>query len=176
MNPEALAKIPIVTAPVTIPEKFPDENEAVQVLEELGCVRVNKGSLHGLFTLGRYVQGAGAIPMAKGDVVVTQQYLHGAMRMLLDEMDECKKMDKADKRAMAMTTLARGLGYLASKKTEAQKLMLDLDGGKESRNSTEDSAPRVRGFTPGSEVKPSQTLINTKAVHFHNSEPPATAK
>lgn len=176
MNPnQALTKLP-PQVPVDLNEKVPTDSEAVAALRRMGCVDIGQGDIQDLRTVGIHIHGAGTIRHLRGSVTVTQQRLEGAMRMVYDEMVKAKDWKGGTARATAMVKLAQGLGYLAARKVDAQKFMLELEGGRVTPDNLGDFGPTVRAFAPGSEVKPNQTLITARDVHIHSSEPPATAK
>ena len=165
--------------PVDLDQTFPKNHEAVAALSRLGGIVVSGEEFRDLKSVGVYVHGLGAIRLAQGSVMVTQQLLNAAMKAICKELEKASEIKSPTTRCSVISKLTHSLGYLSYQKTASLNLMLNLEGGnipQDPANIGLDMTHRVKSFAAGSEVKPNQTVIMASHVHMQGSEAPSTAK
>lgn len=180
---QALVPVEIEPLPLEIPTDIPDplvtEKEATEIFKRMGLTALPSTVVGDMARLGGYLEGVGVVRTTRGQLLLTQQRLGDVLMVfhtaLVNEAKSNKKV-----RLMNMTKLGHEMAYIASKLTEAQKLMLETVGGlaRDSRGRSaailpKDTAPSARSFLPGQDVQPGggNTTIMSKEVHIHNPAP-----
>lgn len=161
--------------PIDIGEPIIGETEALKALEEHGLVNLPPGHLTSLRAIGAYIHGTGTLKTQRGGVMVNQQRLDSAMRIIHAEIVAIGASKGQKGRLNSLTRLCTTLGYLSTKLTDSQHLMMELEGGRAAIDPNTSAEATVRSFMPGQTVKPGSTLVIGKEIHMHGNgqEPPA---
>jgi hypothetical protein len=148
-----------------------------RIMQENGLSEISARGIHDLAAIGIYLHGAGVMRVQRGRSLITQQRLDQAMRLLQEELiitaqdREAKPKDRVDR----MTKLAQSIGYLSSKVSESQELMLSTDqAGRPAVTHMPQDEPTARSFSPGAIVRGAGILAVGNEIHVH-SDPPKPA-
>lgn len=178
---QALAKLEpkteVMEVPVDIPDPVVTEDEAIAALERQGHVDLDARTIRDLRDIGVFAKATGLLKIQRGRGMVNQQTLHKAMIAMQDEMDKVLHSRLKDKTAK-MTALARTIGYLSSKVTESQRMMMGIEKLSQPAGTIESEMPVNNGFRPGQTVKPAKgsTMIMARNVHIHGTQPAEAEK
>lgn len=149
-------------AAIDIPEESVTEKEAIEALRRLGIVKLPKTRLSDLAALGVFQTGVGVYKMQRGQAMVNQQRLNRIIDFLMEEaMKGGKKAPSLDE----IREVAHTVGYLTSKLTESQHLLVEMEVSR-SGGVRDEEAPKQQTFKPGEEIKP---IVVAKEVHIHQS-------
>lgn len=155
-------------AEIDLVERTVTESEAIEALKRQGIVKIPKTRLQDMVSLGIWQTGVGVFKIQRGQTLFSQQRLN----VLIDTL--VKRATKEGKEAPSteeLTEIARTAGYLTSKITESQHLLVDMEERRSGPWSGHDPEEGHRpSFGAGQEVKPGGTQIIARDVHIH-SEP-----
>lgn len=172
---QAMAKLEpkteVMEVPVEIPDPVVSEDQAISALERQGHVDLDAGTISDLRDIGVFSKATGLLKIQRGRGMVNQMTLHKAMIAMQDEMGKVLHSRLKDKTAK-MTALARTIGYLSSKLTESQRMMVGIEKLSQPAGTIESEMPMNNGFRPGQTVKPAKgsTMIMARNVHIHGNQ------
>jgi hypothetical protein len=119
MSQQALEKAP---TGVEVAEIVPEHEDGV------GHVLIGEKELRDLASLGLYVRDLGAVDLARGTLVVQQQWLKTAVQSTGDAITELgKKTKKTRNDYAAMAQLSHSLARLGAQLTKSQQLLLEIE-------------------------------------------------
>lgn len=164
---------------IELPQEVVTEEEAILALEQLGNVQMGPHSLSNMAKVGVYQTGLGVFKMQRGQALWNQARLNKAMDVLLGaivtvaETGEIKPVEgKKPRKKKAsvpegLALLTHELGFLSSKMTDSQHLMLEMEqvrpGG------VRDDEPKIQAsFKAGEEIKPGARIV-AQTVHIHEA-------
>lgn len=158
---------------VSIPDQVITDESAAEAMRSQGLIMLQKNTITDLASIGINLQGVGVMRVQRGRALVSQQRLDEASRVVYNEIIELSKDKSAKGRLAKICQLSQSLGYLASKLTESQELMLSIDGEKTGYHAMPSDEPTTKAFTPGSIVRGGGTAIMAREVHLHPAPEPA---
>lgn len=164
---------------VELPQENVTEEQAIEALQRIGHIKLPKGSLGDLAKLGIYQSNVGVFKIQRGQALLNQQRMNAVMDKLtnriLEMPDEKKPEDptakpkkKKIKTPDSLQTLAHTLGYLSSKFTESQHLMLEMETSRPGGPHDEEPSTQ-KSFGAGEDIKPGATRITAQTVHIHEA-------
>lgn len=166
-DPKDLLPVKSPPIPIDIAEPMVSDEEAEKALLECGLVRVPKKQLDNLNKLGIWLKGAGVLRNQRGEALFNQRRLDDVMQILYEHIVDINGSKRKDK-MKSILLLSEKLGYLSSKMTESQKLVVEMEGltPGSARNAAYQDEAVNKSFIPGSNVKP---MIVGKEIHIHQA-------
>lgn len=161
--PAKLPPVPIkLDAPVL-------DQEAIDAYKREGFIEMPADRVADLAKIGQHTHQTGTIRIQRGKAMVSQFRVEASMRALQAEIDRLQALPPNTKgRLKELLACTQQLGYLASKLTASQELMVLMEGGSAQITADGIADNVVQSFRPGSKVTPA---ILAKEVHIH---PPPT--
>jgi len=159
--------LPVAT---DIPDPIVADEEAWHIFKRFGLSNISRQSMNDMARLGIYVKGIGVLRNQRGSAVLTQQRL-GTIMETLGRAVELEWKGKRRGKMETIAKLAQSFGYLVSKMTESQRLLIEMEGGFTAPvRKAESAGPMVQSFMPGQDVQPNSTMVLSREVHIHNCE------
>lgn len=168
-DPKDLVSFKPPEVPVDIAEPAVTSQEAVEVLKSFGLTRITKDQLSGLARVGIYLKSEGVLREQRGGALLNQSRLDETMQVLHELIMDAHTSKRRNKLAEVIR-LSEKLGYLSTKFTESQRLMIEMEGltPHQRREAVQQDEAVNMSFIPGQDVKP---MIVSKEVHIHNAAP-----
>ena len=130
----------------------PDKN-GKQNLAQGGLMVLAGETVRDLKEVGIFVEGIGVMKTASGGAIINQRFMLVAQQKLAEKL-MAKKVSQR-----SVIQLARTMGFVGSKITEAQSFLAKLEGFKDGKG--EDDKPRTPSFPPGGNIVPAvQPQVN----------------
>lgn len=148
------------------------DNELNELLVRQGLGRITAQNIRDMATLGIYVSGAGITRTQKGACFATMSRLDFFVDAMVGQAQA--ELGKKKPSASKIQSLGRTAAYIASKHTEAQKLLLEMNGGRAViPTQGEDVLPENQAFGLGEIITASTTVnhIHAENVQINGSVP-----
>lgn len=167
LSKQVVDKAKSLEVSVDLTDKVVTDEEAEEIMKANGLAVVQKNNITKLAQLGIYLHGVGVMRMQRGRALMSQERLDQASAILFRKMNEVANDPEAKGQVQKLTALAQSLGYLATKITQSQEVMMLMEGqGKPAIPPMPQDEPTARAAPIGSVVGPS-TVIMGKELHVH---------
>lgn len=163
---------PVYTPVALPPEPTVPEAEAIEHLERLGNVKVDKKAISGLQAIGIHVKGSGIYASQRGWIVLNQTVLQQLLKQAMGYAQDIhgKNGLSLPQKIARLKDLATIVSMLSKPGVDLSRAMLEWE--KEGRVPGgpigEEPIPTQKAFEPGKDVRPA-ILMKADNVHIHEA-------